>query len=263
MGCSNQFHELCMLHLIVTGRAAELGRYRVAALSVAAHVGLVVAVISSRPSLPGRSAGGLVALPPLERVRYLVVAPVPAPAPKKETPAPPVKARRAAPARSPIGNVPALTLSIPTTDLDSATGIDKLNVTQTVSDTADFRPRTLADAIGASLFSRHAAAPPPVDGVYRADAVDRVVTPLDDNPRPAYPRSLQSQGVEADFTVLFVVDSTGRVDPRTLEVPGSVHRLFADAVRYALSRSRYLPAQIAGRPVRQLVSQEFVFRMAR
>jgi hypothetical protein len=34
-------------------------------------------------------------------------------------------------------------------------------------------------------------------------------------------------------------------------------------VRYALMRSRYLPAQLAGRPVRQLVSQEFIFRMAR
>ena len=60
--------------------------------------------------------------------------------------------------------------------------------------------------------------------------------------------------MEADFTVMFVVDSTGRVDDGTVEVPRDVHRLFADAVRYALSRSRYLPAQLAGRPVRQLVA---------
>ena len=62
---------------------------------------------------------------------------------------------------------------------------------------------------------------------------------------------------------MFVVDSTGRVDGSTLEVPKSVHRLFADAVRYTLSRSRYLPATLGGRPVRQLVAQEFVFRMRR
>src|SRR5262249_2120298 len=129
------------------------------------------------------------------------------------------------------------------------------------SDSLDFTPRTLAEAIGAALVSRRSAAVP-ASGIYTAEGVDRVVTPLK-NPKPIYPRSLELQGVEADFTVRFVVDSTGPVDGSTLDVPGGVHLLFADAVRYALSRSRFLPAQIAGRPVRQLVAQEFIFRMPR
>jgi hypothetical protein len=164
---------------------------------------------------------------------------------------------------SPIVPVPKLALSIPVADLDSVTGIDTLNLTGAVSDSLDFGARTLADAINVALVGKRSNAVPAANGAYSADVVDRVVTPLNDNPRPVYPRSLQSSGVEADFTVMFVVDSTGRVDEKTLEVPGNVHRLFAEAVRYALVRSRYLPAMLAGRPVRQLVSQEFVFRMVR
>src|SRR5262249_33015256 len=140
-----------------------------------------------------------------------------------------------------------------------------IDLTGKVSDSSDFAaPRTLAEVIGAALVSRRtAAATIGAYGAYSAEVVDRVVTPLTDNPRPVYPSSLERQGIEADFTVKFVVDSTGRVDGSTLEVPTSVHSLFADAVRYALSRSRYLPATLGGRPVRQLVAQEFVFRMRR
>jgi protein TonB len=247
-----------MLHLIVTGRAAELGRVRTATLSIAVHAGLVLAAISSRSSLPARTAHAFGAIAPLERVRFMV-----APRPAAENRPSVLKPKRAAaPAASPVGPMPALSLSIPTADLDSASGIDKLDLTTKVADTADFKPQTLAEVIGASLVSRRSSAPP-ADGVYHADAVDRIVTPFADNPKPVYPRSMESAGIEADFTVMFVVDSTGRVDAGTLEVPRNVHRLFADAVRYALSRSRYLPAQLGGRPVRQLVAQEFVFRMPR
>jgi hypothetical protein len=247
-----------MLHLIVSGRAAELGRYRATTLSIAAHAGLILLAVTSRSALPVHAPSAFGAVAPLERVRFIVARPA---VPDAQPSA--VKSRRvAAPAPTLAAKLPALSLAIPTVDLDSASGIDNLDLTTKVADTADFKPRTLADAIDASLITRRAGAPPP-DGVYRPEAVDRIVTPFSDNPKPIYPRSLEASRIEADFTVMFVVDSTGRVDPGTLEVPKSVHRLFADAVRYALSRSRYLPAQLAGHPVRQLVSQEFIFRMAR
>jgi Gram-negative bacterial TonB protein C-terminal len=247
-----------MLRLIVTGRAAELGRFRAATIAIAAHASVVLAAISSRSALPVQSHHAFGAIAPLERVRFIVT--------RSSTPeARPSRAKsRRGPVRAakPTNTVPALALSIPTAAPDTASGIDNLDLTTKVADTADFKPRTLAEAIGASLVNGRASAPSP-DGVYRPDAVDRIVTPLADNPKPIYPRALEASHVEADFTVMFVVDSTGRVDPGSLEVPGGVHRLFADAVRYALMRSRYLPAQLAGRPVRQLVSQEFIFRMAR
>jgi hypothetical protein len=75
--------------------------------------------------------------------------------------------------------------------------------------------------------------------------------------------SLAAASVEAAFVVRFVVDSTGRIRDKSLEFPGKAHPLFVDAVRRALLRSRYLPAEVDGRRVAQLVSQEFIFRMER
>lgn len=108
-----------------------------------------------------------------------------------------------------------------------------------------------------------AVAPLPVDGIYTEAMVDRSVIPRDDNPLPRYPESLRSMGVEGAFVVQFVVDSTGVVVPDKIQFPSSMHRLFAEAVRTALMHSRYLPAQIAGRMVRQMVIQEFRFTLIR
>ena len=99
------------------------------------------------------------------------------------------------------------------------------------------------------------------NGAYTSDGVDRVVMPLANNPVPVYPRSMAAAGIETNFVVVFVVDSTGRVDNQTLEFPATAQPVFADAVRRALGRSRYRPAEMGGRRVRQLVQQEFVFRL--
>ncbi len=250
-----------MLHLIVTGRTLELGRWRATTFSVGLHTALILAAVAARSSLPVRSpvAG---ASAPVERIRF-VIAERPAERPVDPSKPAVIKAKRpAAPVIAPIGKIPTLALTIPSVDLDTAVGVGDVDLTSKVTDSSDFKSTTLADVIGAALINRHSAVPAP-GGVYRAEAVDRIVSPFANNPTPVYPRSLESMGVEADFTVMFVVDSTGRVDEGTLEIPKSVHRLFADAVRYALLRSRYFPAQLAGHSVRQLVAQEFVFRMRR
>jgi protein TonB len=247
-----------MLHLIVTGRTLELGRWRATTFSVVLHAGLILAAVTARSSLPVRSPSS-VASAPVERIRYVISERPPASSSKPTV----IKAKRkTAPLVAPIGKLPALALTIPSVDLDTAAAMRDEDLTGKVTDSSDFKTTTLADVIGAALI-KHGATAAPTGGVYRPEAVDRIISPYADNPKPIYPRSLESMGVEADFTVMFVVDSTGRVDEGTLEIPKSVHRLFADAVRYALLRSRYFPAQLAGHSVRQLVAQEFVFRMKR
>jgi protein TonB len=104
---------------------------------------------------------------------------------------------------------------------------------------------------------------PGPEGAYTADVVERVAWPQQDNPHPRYPDVMQRQGVEATFVVQFVVDSTGRVDAKTLDFPKATHPAFLRAVRDALLRSRYLPAELAGIRVRQLVQQQFTFVIAR
>ena len=114
--------------------------------------------------------------------------------------------------------------------------------------------------ISSVLGSQHAQ---PIDGVYTAESVEKVVNGLRGNPKPVYPPSLAASYIEGTLLVRFVVDSTGRVQDKSVEFPGKAHPLFVDAVRRALLRSRYLPAEVDGRRVAQLVSQEFVFRMGR
>jgi TonB family protein len=87
------------------------------------------------------------------------------------------------------------------------------------------------------------------------------VAPKRGNPLPRYPSSLRDMGVEGAFVVRFVVDSTGRVPDDKINFPNSMHRLFADAVRNALRRSRYTPARVGGQPVTELVVQEFRFQI--
>lgn len=102
----------------------------------------------------------------------------------------------------------------------------------------------------------------PANGIYTEDMVDHSVVARRGNPKPRYPSSLADNGVEGDFIVRFVVDSTGAVPDDKIEFPSTMHRLFAAAVRTALLRSRYSPAQSGGRFVAQQVVQEFRFTIA-
>lgn len=113
---------------------------------------------------------------------------------------------------------------------------------------------------GSAMF---ALAHPGPNGAYSEEVVEKTAWPKQDNPRPRYPDSLKRAGVEGSFVVEFVVDSTGRVDPKTLSFPKAAHPAFLQAVRDALLHSRYFPAELAGTRVRQLVQQQFTFVLAR
>jgi protein TonB len=72
-----------------------------------------------------------------------------------------------------------------------------------------------------------------------------------------------SRGIETNFTVYFVVDTSGTVDRETLELPSSVEQEFTSAVVAVLSMWRFVPAEMGGRRVRQRVVQPFIFRVER
>ena len=61
----------------------------------------------------------------------------------------------------------------------------------------------------------------------------------------------------------FVVDTTGRAQPGSFKVLKSTHELFTLAVKNALPQMRFLPAEIGGRKVKQLVQQPFAFAIAK
>ncbi len=78
-----------------------------------------------------------------------------------------------------------------------------------------------------------------------------------------YPEMLRSAQVEGTVLASFVVDTAGKADMSTFKVLRSDHELFTNAVKNALPRIRYLPAEVGGRKVKQLVQQPFQFSLAR
>lgn len=97
-------------------------------------------------------------------------------------------------------------------------------------------------------------------GIFVEHQVERAVVPLPGG-APRYPEALRAAGVEGRVRARFVVDTLGRVELASLELPDATHAQFAEAVRQALPRLRFRPAEAGGRRVRQLVEQEFGFTL--
>jgi protein TonB len=78
---------------------------------------------------------------------------------------------------------------------------------------------------------------------------------------PRYPERLRGAGIEGTVLVQFAVDTAGRVDPASVRILASPHALFTDAVRDALARFRFRPAEVGGRHVTALAQMPFEFRL--
>jgi protein TonB len=98
---------------------------------------------------------------------------------------------------------------------------------------------------------------------FRADQVERQVSLISGSASPRYPEALRMAGVEGKVVAQFVVDDEGRVEERTIKLVRSDNPLFDEAVRSALRRMLFAPAEIGGRKVRQLVEMPFVFALSR
>lgn len=77
-----------------------------------------------------------------------------------------------------------------------------------------------------------------------------------------YPPDLRMSGVQGDVTAHFVVDSTGRVIPLTVQIARSTHHEFTDVVRKFLDKVQLEPARLDHRPVCTLMRDwPFTFRL--
>jgi len=208
--------------------------------SVVAHTALVVAALyataQARPE-PAR---------PRETIRPMYI-----PRPK---PPSPLASRAATSERQPVGRrlifvEPKLSIDVPPIDITGA-----------VSTPDDFgaTPFGTASPIDGDGGGTGADAAP-----FSADQVEKQVTVVPGAPPPRYPEVLRSSGVEGQVTALFVVDERGHAEEESIRFIRSDNRLFEDAVRVALRRMRFIPAEVGGRKVRQLVQMPFVFAFAR
>lgn len=130
--------------------------------------------------------------------------------------------------------------------------------------------RGIERGIGASV-ERRLATPAPELGMMTPGGLDAVYTVEDDLDHPAardplsaaprYPEELLAARVEGYVVGEFTVDTLGRVEDGSCFIVESSHPAFAEALRDALPRMRFVPAEYRGHRVRQRVQQKFLFRV--
>ncbi|MEO7966756.1 MAG: TonB family protein [Gemmatimonadaceae bacterium] len=117
-------------------------------------------------------------------------------------------------------------------------------------------PRTAGHASGDSTAIGGAGSNEP----FTAPMVEREVRLLG-TAQLRYPSMLQGAGISGEVTMQYVVDTLGRVEKESVRAIESNHPLFTQAVRDALFRMRFAPAEAGGRKVLQLVEQRFGFQV--
>jgi protein TonB len=83
------------------------------------------------------------------------------------------------------------------------------------------------------------------------------------NTAPEYPSQLRANNIDGNVMAQFVVDTTGRADMGSYKEISSTHPLFGNAVRNHLPRMKFIPAEIGGKKVKQLVQMPFVFTLSK
>jgi protein TonB len=122
----------------------------------------------------------------------------------------------------------------------------------------------LFDATRVSMAGQSTGTPNVSDGSpLPENLVEKAVTAIPGTATPRYPSLLQSAGVQGNVRAQFVVDTLGQVEQGSFRVLEATHDLFTAAVRDALGRARFRPAEAGGRKVRQLVEQTFTFSITR
>jgi TonB family protein len=267
---------------LLESKAKPYGSKKGAALSVVLHSALIGAAVvaSGKAVLPDREKleehSILFVAPPPPKVH---VAPEPppevkkppatkaAPAQRRVAPPPPRPTPRAAPAptviaptRVPVSLPPVNLKAVPTVDVDIRVAPPELP--KTAGTPGVTRSNSDGDVEGGSGSGRGGLRSGNSGRAYSESQVDRAVQ-VSRAPVPRYPEALRSVNITGEVMVQYIVDARGRVEPGSIKILSSTHKLFADAVRAALLEARYRPAEVGGQPVRQLVEQPFIFKLDR
>ena len=191
--------------------------------------------------------------PKQEKVEFVEMKKKDEPPPPKEEPKPLPKDVVAAPP-PPKGFV-VLTAPIKVPDV-----LPDIDLSKKVTDEADFSGKGVAGGRANGVVGGTAVN---TDQPYFEFQVEKPVVPAPGNTGPRYPEMLKSANVEGTVLAQFVVDTTGRVEPNSFKVLKSDHDLFSQSVRSALANMKFLPAEVGGRKVKQLVQQPFQFQLSK
>ena len=140
--------------------------------------------------------------------------------------------------------------------------IPDIDLSKKVTDENDFSGKGVAGGVAKGVEGGKA----PVvqsDQPYFEFQVEKPVVPAPGSTSPRYPDMLRQAGVEGEVLAQFVVDTTGRAEANSLKILKSSHDLFVQSVRNALPQMKFIPAEVGGRKVKQLVQQPFTFSISK
>jgi len=176
------------------------------------------------------------------------------PPPKDEPPPPPPPDIVAAP--PPPKGFQVLTAPVEIPDV-----IPEIDLSKKVTDEADFSGKGVAGGVAKGKEGGQAVVQ--TDQPYFEFQVEKPVVPAPGSTAPRYPDMLRQAGVEGEVLAQFVVDTTGRAENGSLKILKSSHDLFVQSVKNALPNMRFIPAEVGGRKVKQLVQQPFTFSITK
>jgi periplasmic protein TonB len=131
----------------------------------------------------------------------------------------------------------------------------------------DTRPTAAVDETVGRASADSVTSPPvapipgPPDSVFSVLEVDTAVVRSANSAAPAYPLKLLEAHVMGSVSAQYVVDTTGFADTSSFQVMKATNPEFITAVREALPYMRFTPAKIGSLKVRQLVEQQFSFKI--
>lgn len=190
----------------------------------------------------------------------------PPPKVKKETPKSPPKVAELPPA--PKAEIaPPKGFKVLEAPIAIPTKIPDIDLSAKVTNEADFSGKGVAGGSstgveGSNGTKEGASGGVDTDKNYAEFEVERPVSAISGT-NVEYPESMRSSGVTGEVMAEFVVNENGRVESGTFKVLSSTNPAFTNAVKSALGKMRFRPAQIGKTNVSQVVQQAFVFKLDR
>jgi protein TonB len=190
--------------------------------------------------------------PKQEKIDF-VETPKDQPPPKEEPPPPPPPDVVVAP--PPPKGFQVLTAPVEIPDV-----IPDIDLSKKVTDEADFSGKGVA---GGVAKGKEGGAVVQSDQPYFEFQVEKPVVPAPGSISPRYPDMLRQAGVEGEVLAQFVVDTTGKAEAGSLKILKSSHDMFVQSVKNALPQMKFIPAEVGGKKVKQLVQQPFTFSISK
>ena len=238
-----------MFNNLLESKAQKQKRFGGTFSSVVFHAAVVVGlvVVTANSGLKNEK-------PKEEKVDFVEV--------KKDEPKPPEPEKAPPPPDATVAPPPPKGFVVLSAPIDIPNVIPDIDLSKKVTDEADFSGKGVAG--GTSKGVEGGKGPVPQgDQPYFDFQVEKPDVAAPGSAGPAYPDMLRSAGIEGQVLAQFVVDTTGRADMTTFKALKTDNDLFTTAVRNALQRMRFLPAEVGGRKVKQLVQQPFQFSLNR